>query len=335
MAKVKMTKEIGDFFKEKRIKIGLSSKDLAAQISKSPAYITKLESAGIMVLDFDIAVQILKSLFPIDKDFDEAYEFFVKNFNVEFSEEDKQSHESILNFDTVFRKIPLPIELVEYIKNELAELNYSIPMIVELVNKNIDAPELTDIKEPKKNHWYFSKGQSIIYIELDSDDLEKKLNDPNPICNYVTIQSVLINIFKLKGQEYTEAQKSSVQIMNKYKFYSLNEKGKLLQNTVSKEDRKNLLSEIDNRNASLVNSLLKYIHLFSDINVEYANERLSALDKNFEFDAGLTFAFLGIDLAPLNGLDKKEKTDFLKSIKTLIEDYSIKSKQPDTTLYKI
>lgn len=79
--------------------------------------------------------------------------------------------------------------------------------------------------------------------------------------------------------------KESAKILNKFKFYSLFQKSKLLNEAVTKHEMDQVLSEFDIQNKKLIIDFLDHINFLSNWDVKYTNSRLSLVNKNFDWDA--------------------------------------------------
>ena len=343
MAKVNITKELAEKIKELRIMNKVKAIDLAEHIKKSSAYITKLESGDIKTINYDELLTIFNF---ISKDEDDLSKI-VDKLSLELDTEDLEDQTWFMNFDTVERKIPIPSDLIDYINKKIANLELTIPYVVDYVNKNEDLLDINskyniDINKFKSNLWHTefvdNKPISFIKIKLDLNEIIEILEKRQDTSNYVTIQSILYNLFRLEyglnnllsEEENTKMKKEVIAILNSYKFYSSVEKGKLLDTAATKQEFDSLLNEFDIANQKLINEFLGYISFLSDFNVKYTNEKLILLNRNYKWDSSYILAISSLPFYELDNMSKSLKSNLLNDIKKLVDEYKNKPEAEKT-----
>ncbi|MGI6578402.1 MAG: hypothetical protein ACOX1Q_10415 [Eubacteriales bacterium] len=164
--------------------------------------------------------------------------------------------------------------------------------------------------------------------------LEKKQDTSN----YVTIQGILYNLFRLEHglnnplpeEENIRIKKEVIKILNSFKFYSSVEKSKVLETAATKQEFDSLLNEFDITNQKLINELLGYISFLSDFNVKYTNEKLTLLNRNFKWDASYILAIASLPFYELENISKSLKSNLLNDIRKLVDEYKNKPEAEKT-----
>lgn len=344
MAKVNVTKELAEKIKELRLINRVKAIDVAEHIEKSSTYISRLESGDIKTMDYD---ELLKIFYFISKDENEL-EKFINKLTLEFDDNELDNQTWFLNFDTVERNIPVPNDLVDYINKKLSDLGFSIPFVVDYINKNEEIKDIIrkhnlDLSKYKDNLWYpydfkDEATAAFIIMKLDITIVTNILEKKADISNYVTIQSILYNLLRLeqelKGplseEENSAIRNETSKILKLYKFYNTKEKNMLLNAAVTEQELNSQLNEFDIKNRAVVNELIGQILYLSDWNVKYTNEKLTLLNKNFEWDVSFALSIASLPYYELNNISKSLKSNFLADIKKLIEDYKSKPETIET-----
>ncbi|WP_407313659.1 hypothetical protein [Desulfosporosinus sp. SB140] len=342
MPKVNITKELAEKIKELRINNKVKAVNLADHIKKSPAYITKLENGDIKKLDYDELLTIFDFISKDEEDFGKI----IDKLSLE---PDLKEQTWFLNFDTVTRKIPIPSDLVDYINKIISDLGLTISFVVNYVNQNDDLSDFNDkynidVSKFKCNYWHTyedpdGKISTFIRMELNLNQiigiLEKKIDTSN----YVTIQSILYNLFRLghgsnvplNDEDNEKIKEEVVNILNSYKFYSSIEKNRVLESAVTKQEFNSLLNEFDLTNRKLINEFLSYISFLSEFNIKYTNEKMVLVNQNFDWDASYLLSITSLPFCGLDNISKSMKKNLLEDIKNLIENYKNKP-EPEKTI---
>ncbi len=330
MAKISMTQQLAEYLKELRLQAKIPAKTMAEFLNKSPAYVTKLEKCEFQSVDFDtIAIYLEKSHNGDEDKITESWEYISKSLNISISasEDEINREEAYRNFDGVYRQIPVSKDLQDTIKKYLTEINYSIEDLVKLINQNNDVPELKEREDIEYNKWYYSpNGSYSILIKLDDKQVNRILYDNNTLSNYITIQSILYTINRVKGLSIVKAMREAEKTMSSCKFYSIHERHQSLS-------QPEMATEEDKHNMSCINKIRYKLFVISDHNVSMANKQLDRIIANFDFDLGFTLAFMATDLSKLDNLSRDDKMNLLSDIKQLIEDYSHKENKQSIDFY--
>lgn len=337
MAKLTVTENLGSCLKNLRIKYNIKAIDVSKYINKSGAYITKLEKAEIKSIDMDELLKILAFITQNndDDDVNKVIEKILNECNLQYSKEEAEEEEWMMNFDTVVREIPIPIALKDFLNHKLNELSLSTDELSNYINSNFDLYDdnnvflYGDISNQPRNLWIFNNGKSYIIMHLEKKTIDSILSGERDCCNYVTMQSIVLTIFKKMNYSVDEAYKETYNKLNEFKFYSLTQKKRILSAHDAEKDITKYLNEFETNNLTIINNIIHHIKFFSDINLKYTNSKLEKLNKNFEIDPSLTMAFLGIDISKLKKIDVETKREFIKEVNNLINEYSIKTSEEE------
>lgn len=334
MSKAVVTKELSEKIKRTRINNKIKAKDLAAHIEKSPAYVSKLENYNIKTIDYDDLLKIFNFISKKNTDFDQI----IDNLSLELSSEELERQAWLMNFDTVERKIPVPANLIDFINEKVRELKIDISYLVDYINKNNDLSDIISkyniiLDNYEKNLWYceYYENKSVLFIilKMDIEKVTALLEKKEDTANYVAIQGILYNLFRLEHEENdvlveeknNKIKEEVLKKLNFFKFYSILERKKAIESAVTEQELESLLNEFDLSNRKLINEFLEYIVFLSEFNVKYTNEKLKLLNLNYSWDPSYMLAISALPFHNLKNMSNSLKKDLLNDIDKLTKKY--------------
>lgn len=324
MPRIELTEELSNALKKARNEKGINAAELAENIDKSVAFISKLENNNAKYVDVDILVKIFRYLLGHDQ---ENFEKYINNLlekaTMTFTHDEIKKQQWIMVFDLEYRNIPIPDSLVEFIKNKLTELNLTPEQIIYELNRN---EELTDINiiNKKRNSLIFEKNQDVSYIifDLDINLLTNILNGNIKEINYITMEGIIRALYKLEGLKIKDIANKAVLTLTEHKFYSLSEKRRVVRMKKRDSELETVLTEHDKVNINIVNSILNHIKMLSDWKISYTNEKLKNLDESFKIDPPFILSIVGCEFSKLQNLKTEDKRRFIFDLIALIDKYS-------------
>ena len=109
--------------------------------------------------------------------------------------------------------------------------------------------------------------------------------------------------------------------LNKFKFFSIEEKYKINKLAKSEEERESLISTFDQENRQLVNKILVDFKIFSDLDIRYSNKIFSILIANLKWDLPFMMAMSGIEFCELENISHSNKKNMLNEIRSIVKKY--------------
>lgn len=334
MAKIPLTVEVFDAIRELRLQNKIASKEIAKALGRSPSYISKIENGLIKTISEDEFDQILKIIFPNSKTpqerIDNLVEFQIKKYGVDSSEDKVWFY----NLDTVYRLIPIPGSLIQEINDIIAETKVSIEQLVARINSNEELSEL-ERNDPHLpyNEWLESNdgtAKMIVRMKLQPDEVENILNGTTKVCNFITMQAIVHYVFKYRlfpekhnweNKDLITVQNAWQELLDKHKFFTLSRKEKLLLQTHSKNQAKNILNDFDIENQKVINSMLEFIKMASDMDVYSTNKSLKQFISNLEWDYNFMLRIIGFDYSAVGKCSFSNKVQMLRDIREVINKY--------------
>lgn len=338
MPKFVVTQNMGAALRNLRQKRNIKAIDVAKSIDKTGAYISKLEKGILNTIERDDFLNIVKTLSKNENEFNEAIELLLKDTSMEFSKEEADNEEWKMNVDLFYRKFSIPQEYLSIVRKKITDLNISIPELVSYINANSDLYsnekfDKTLLDSSDKNRWIFNNGNSFIVVEVTEDDLESVIYKDGVATNYSMLLCILVSLFRLEKYSHDEAYKEAHKILSDLKIQTLTEKEAIMKaydkknemHTVLDQRENSELPEEDRKLLTFLYSFTKRVNSFAQMHdVEYVNKRMSTMTDNLKNDPILFMGYIGINLEKLKDCDFQIKKEFVKAVKDLVEEYSVK-----------
>lgn len=116
-------------------------------------------------------------------------------------------------------------------------------------------------------------------------------------------------------------QREWLPLLDKYKFFTLSRKEMLLLQTNSKNQAKSILNEFDIENQEILNKLLKFIKMATDMDVLGTNKALKQFVSNLEWDYNFMLRVIGFNFASIEECSFSNKLQMLKEIRDIVTKY--------------
>lgn len=333
-----VTPEMGIALKNLRIQKNVKAIDVAKSISKTGAYISKLEKGVLNTIDENVLVNIIRNLSNSEEEFNENIKLLLTDSVLKYSKKEAENKEWRLNLDLFYRKIKVPESYHNLVKNKLNVLNVSISELTTYINSNSDlyqdehfSNELLD--QAEKNHWYFNNGDSFIVMHIEEETLEKVIFSNEISANYSILFCILMSLLRFEKLSHDDAYREAKKLLSDLKIQTLSDKEALMDSYDKLDEIHSILDQRNNtalpeEDLELLTTLYNFtnkINSFAQIqSVEYVNKKLSVMLDNLSTDPITFMGYIGVDLSKLKDCDFQIKKDFVAAIKDLIEEYSIR-----------
>ena len=334
MPKIVVTDKLADTIKMLRMQNGIKSKDLAEHLGKTPGYVSKLEKQEVKNIELETVESIFSFILGDDYKKTEIWEQIYASLQIKYSKTEIDEEIWFTNFDTVYRHIPIPESLVDYLNEKIISLNITRELLLQRINANeaLSEEEILD-KNLKPNKWYpaiSGKGSSI-KISMSSNMLTDILDKKALSAPHVFVYCILYYLLKIEkhgsivdidDELDKQLHRETTSILNTHKFYSISEREAIVSQAQSKEEIHNLLSSFDNDNAKLISEILGELKFASDMDIRITNDRLTGFLKNLSTDVWFTLRLISLDYHLLESVDISQRKEFLKEVDELIKKYT-------------
>lgn len=340
MPRAEVTAELAETIRNIRIQNKISSRDLAIHINKSPAYISRLENGSIHSIDTEDLYSLLQFITKEDSFIGLAEEIY-KSLTIKYSSKEIEEQLWFTNYDTVKCLIPIPDDLIIYIKNMMEQLQISRQILLLRINSNESLPEeeKNDSTIPF-NQWYSRKESNgnahSIKIHLTDKALDDILDGKLQQSPYVFILAIVFYLLKIEefnntvsitNEEDAMLMKKAKDLLNQYKFYSIAEKKAELSRIKSEEDFSKILNSFDTENIEIINDILAGFEAATNHNIADTNEKLKMFKDNMHWDLGFMLRLISLEYKSMDQISISNRKKFLAEVSALITKYQASPNQ--------
>ena len=329
MAKVVVDKGLAETIKAIRTQNGVASKDLADALGKSRSYVSKLEASEIHTIDSEILIRCFKFISK-EEELDEILEQVFKTVSIKYSRKEIEQMLWIDNFDTVYRRIPVPMGFVETYRRQLEESGISYETLAEEINKNLFIPDTErQLASIPYNEWYQSGKNTYIKMKVFPEQIEALLTGKWKKTNYVFLLAIVL--YYLRLTEYheivefdpkltEEIEKKAQKLLEDYKVYTFSRKGEIVEQAVNSQELLDRLSSHEVENANVIGQFNPLLYLYSYYDVEAANRLIKEFTDNMVWDAPFIMEIAGLPFHKLENSSFRLKKELLNKIRELLND---------------
>ena len=132
----------------------------------------------------------------------------------------------------------------------------------------------------------------------------------------------------ISTETYKTLKAKSIEILNRHRFFSLEEKYYLEKQAQNDQEREALISEFDKENSKTINEIIEVFRVFSDVDMLRTTNYLNQFKSNLKWDSGFVFEIINMPFDTLSNTNIEQRKKLLKEIDELIKIYV--SNPPDS-----
>lgn len=337
MAEIKVTQALRDTIKKYRKEIHLRGDVLSRSLKKNTSFISQLETGKLDTIDSEILNNIFDILFehetPDEKN--RKISGILNELKLTLSDKELERQDWMRIMDLQYRLIPIPESIINYIKDQLEELNLLPEDIIARANKNEELQNTCselEFQNMEDNKIYIQRNDNLrkmsIKFNLPLNFLSDILNHKIVRCNFIKMQGVIYSILLFRGVDPDTAYYQSEQILFENKFNTLLRK----QHLPKDEPPENYLAPYDIEFQKHLSALSEILTGINDRQPDFLNSILQTFIKNILNEPSLTFSIISKDVTPLHKMSKQNKKNFIQEYKDLILKYANDSTTEQTKI---
>ena len=335
MARIYVTPELGEAIKSLRLQNKITAKSVSNCIGKSSTFISRLENASIDTIDEDDLWKIFSFICNDELDQSKTIERIYETLKIKYSPEDIQNQVWFENFDKVIRKIPIPPSLIDEINERISKQKIDLMYLLYRINSNEALSEEEKNDDHPFNTWWARNDEPInatsIKINISENDYKDILSKKADTTSYIFMLAIAYYLIKI--EEYGEiielndtengsVMKEAENLLCKHKFYTIYLREKILATAKTEAEYKELLSDFECKNISVIHEILDLFRFYSDSNIKLANNQLDSFKNNLNWDIGFILKLGSLDFHSLENASHSCKSELIKKIEKLIIETS-------------
>lgn len=336
MARFEVTPMLAEGIRLVRVQNNIASKELAACLDRSPAYISKLEKGEIKSIEDSELTAIFNCIVSEKDTLQEKIETFLDSIKTRYANTYIQNQMWFINYAWIICKHPVPTAMVERIRQWIDEENINVAELVAKINANEDLLE-TERNDPSFpfNQWrqdYIGDTPNAISIKVNVEISEVKdfLSGKTAETNYLLAYVIVRHLFRMTKHPKTESlspeERKDIDLatdnfLATYEFFSLIEKIAIKRSHAIKSELSMLFSSDSEDVRAFVESLKVFLEALKPLGEQKSTTGLTSLSDTLTWDAAFALKVMQLPFAKLKDISFTNKKQLLTDMEMLIQRY--------------
>lgn len=326
--KFDVTPELATLIKTLRVRNGVSAKDVAEQIGKSPSYLSKLEGGSVHTIE-DKQLRHVLELVCKGSNFYEEVLPEVANLLFNTADPDRLINQVwFMQFDVVLRPVKTSVDMAKDIRENFKAIGKTLGEITDFINENVDSD--TNENFPVNQITVMNYGDSphlLIRARFREEAVEQVVCGEPRTTSYFVLNSVIHTMFRMKlypdkNEKLPPADalvllNSVADYMERWGVHSLMEFGRYL--TTNRFLESQMPREGDRQNVVTIIAS-QFIEMIDHNPLETIGQ-LNAYRDTLLWDPAFALKIIGIPFAKLGDLSYSNKRKLLGEIEELVKRY--------------
>ncbi len=330
--KFKVTAELAMLLKILQNQGDISAKELAAQIGKSPSYVSKLENGDVKMIRREDLTQILKYLTKGNDFFEETLPAAVRCLQ-SFMEPERLSEQIwLLQYDIVDRPVKVDPELVEDISARIEKSGLSIEDLVAASNAESETPpDFSNASDEIIGYRYRDTDMIRMRITMTVPEIYTILEGKKEFTNFLTIFTIVFQVSKYERYKSTShvppdqariILRDTRMYLDYYNVHSLTGYGRMISSEEFLNRQEALLDSFDSVHSEILDEIITGFHAALKHDVMKATQALDHLRQSFGWDLAFMMKLLEIPYNTLGNMSYYYKKQLLDEIMELVQHYA-------------
>ncbi len=326
--KFSVTPELALLLKTMRAQGGISAKDLAERVGKSPSYVSKLENGEVKSIRSDLLAQALSCVSGGGDFFDDVLPAALRSLRSFMEPGRLTSQVWLLQFDVVERRVTVPAGMAADMEGHLAEAGSSVAELVRFTNRNVDS-ELSASFPANEIVLVDYEGtpRLTVRVHVDERAVERALRGERDALSYLDVLDLSFSMFRLAMFPETEGKlppDQAVAVLRCTASYIDQWGLRCLTgfNRVIASDefiaRQEPLARTEPRIVQRISAVLEEASRHDSIST---TNRLNAFYETLEWDPAFALKLVSIPFSDLGEMSFRAKSRLLQDIQELVERY--------------
>ncbi|MBQ6622037.1 MAG: helix-turn-helix domain-containing protein [Mogibacterium sp.] len=329
--KFKVTPELATLIRTIRMQNGISSKDLAEAIGRSPSYVTKLEKGAVRTIRKDELTEILSYITEGEDFYEDKFPAIIRTLSTILTPENMILQTWLLQYDSYERPIRLPEALTEVLRDKMARVGIEAEELAEIINANEDVRDGQKLPVNEVVIMDYPQGQVLrIRASVTPEEIRRLCTEKEPVTNYGTLYSILFILVKLEKYgrigfmeppQAREVLQETGRILAYHEVYSLTKYGQVLASGEFQSSQMLVLNTFETANSNTINGILEIFRKMGEIDRMQAMETSDQFLANLEWDPAFMMKIVGMRFDRIGNMSYSNRKKLLAEIAGLVEKY--------------
>lgn len=330
--KFTVTPELALLLKTVRTQNGISAKELAEHIGRSPSYLSKLENGDIKTIQQADLTDILSFIHRGESFYDVVLPNIMRVLGTFQDPSRILSQTWLLQYDTVDRLVCVPEKLGAEMAHRMKTLNISAHELANLINSNPDTslPPAT----PSNQILEIEHGELrriSLKVRVTSEDIEGMLDHRDASTPYIIAHATLFMLIKLEKygrgdykmppEESSAVLRETALLLDRFDIHSVTGFSHMVSSSDFVASQILSIRAFGSVDSEIVCSIIDAFREALDHDGMDTVQQLDALSRNLSWDPAFTLKMLGLPFYRLDNLSFHQKSSMLKDITDILERY--------------
>lgn len=327
--KFEVTPELATLLKTLRNRNGITSRDVAAKIGRSPSYLSKLEHRDIRSIQKDELTQILSFITEGEDFYQDKLPNILKVLSTMISPEGLFQQTWFLQYDMADRPVTVPASLQNELQSFLGP-DITAEELTEIANANRDIEDSPSIPN---NEVVFVGGKHFhllrVRFHFQPGEIARILYEPGTTSHYIYVYGIAYLLIKLKRfgdigrmepKDAASVLDDTEALLERHQFYSLTQFGRFLSSTEFQNTQLDELRQFRAVNTKKAGKISDVFEEMAEYDQSGVSHSLDTLRKNLDWDPAFTMKMLSLPFYDLGRMSYSKKKELLEKIETLLRE---------------
>ncbi len=329
--KFEVTPELALLIRTLQTQSGLSSKELAGIIGKSPSYVTKLEKGNIKKIQKEDLTQILSLVTEGDDFFEDKLPQMIRTLSSIASPDALLNQGWLLQYDSYDRPITISPEMAQDIRRRMEKLSLDADRLSETINANKDVRDRD--KLPTNEIVLMQRQDGRLFglkASVDSQQIRNIIGQTDLRTNYGTLYSIMFILIKLdkygdigfmQPPQAIEVLQETGRYLASWQVFSLTHYGQFMTSDEFLKRQQQLLGPFDAGGLDTLPQIMDILRDLAEIDNIMTQTAGLAFLENLNWDPAFMLKLISLPFGQLKDLSHSNKAKLLEEISRLLETY--------------
>ena len=326
--KFDVTPELASLLKTVRVRNGVSSKDVAEHLGKSPSYLSKLEGGSVRTIDEDQLKDILGFIFS-GADFYGVVMPEVAGLLLGTLESARLVDQVwFLQFDVIERPVIVPGGMARDMAHNFDSMHMTAKQAADFINSNIDSEMSTAFPANQIIAMdYNGSRRLLIRPDLSEKVVDQVIHGDVSMTSYFVVYTIVHSMFrlqmfpgvqtKLPPAEAVALLNSAAEYMGRWEVHSLVG----FSHFLTSEEFIEYQIPLASTQSGIVERIASQLSEIVDHDSLNAISELNAFNKTLDWDPAFALKVMGLPFSKLNGMSFANKRKLIAEISALVDRY--------------
>ena len=329
--KFEVTPELALLIRTLQTQSGLSSKELAGIIGKSPSYVTNLEKGNIKKIQKEDLTQILSLVTEGDDFFEDKLPQMIRTLSSIASPDALLNQGWLLQYDSYDRPITISPEMAQDIRRRMEKLSLDADRLSETINANKDVRDRD--KLPTNEIVLMQRQDGRLFrlkASVDSQQIRNIIGQTDLRTNYGTLYSIMFILIKLdkygdigfmQPPQAIEVLQETGRYLASWQVFSLTHYGQFMTSDEFLKRQQQLLGPFDAGGLDTLPQIMDILRDLAEIDNIMTQTAGLAFLENLNWDPAFMLKLISLPFGQLKDLSHSNKAKLLEEISGLLETY--------------